>query len=82
MMKDVFIVIPLLPDKHMRNESTKMLAELDQIENFHLPRSFAQVGRIFYDIEARTRSSQPSWEERSILYQSNRHNRTYYIVQK
>ena len=49
-MKDILIVVALLVDEHMRDESAEVFAELEQIDDFHTVGSLGKSWGIFDDV--------------------------------
>lgn len=80
MMKDVFIIISLLPDEHMGKKATEMLSELEKVENLHGIGGLGKGWSSGNKVNASSVSSEPSREETSVLDQQKGRNGAETVV--
>lgn len=69
MVEDVFVVIALPTDEHVREQPAEVLAELEQVENLHCLGGFGQGGGIEDQVHARSLAAEPGREEAGVLDQ-------------
>lgn len=67
MVQDILIVVSFLPDEHVGEKATEVLAELDEVEDLHAPGGFREARRPIDEIQARSLASEPGGEEGGVL---------------
>ena len=79
-MKNVFIVITFLPNKHMRHHPAKVFTKLENVEHFHGKRSFSNVREGINQIHAAAIPTKPDWKVRCVLDNEISCDRTGQII--